>query len=154
MPMQLDRSQRRLKTSMRVMSRLTVPLFRLFKGRGASLMSPPNVPPVLLLTTTGRKTGQPRTVALSHFSDGDEAVVVGSYGGLPVEPAWVLNLRANPAAFVETGPDRVAVCAEFLEPPESELVWERIVSNYPVYRKTRERANRDLPIVRLAHRAN
>jgi len=59
--------------------------------------------PVLLLTTTGRKTGEPRTSPLMYFPEGDACVVIASNAGKPQHPAWWLNLRADPRAAVQRG---------------------------------------------------
>ncbi len=65
--------------------------------------------PVLLLTTTGRKTGRRRTTPLLYVEEGDRYVVVASAGGAPSHPAWYLNLRSNPAATIQVGGRKLAV---------------------------------------------
>ncbi|MFD0851578.1 nitroreductase family deazaflavin-dependent oxidoreductase, partial [Actinomadura adrarensis] len=66
---------------------------------------------ILLLTTTGRKTGQPRTSALIFGRDGDDYLVVASMGGAPKHPSWYLNLRADPRAEIQVKAERIAVTA-------------------------------------------
>jgi deazaflavin-dependent oxidoreductase (nitroreductase family) len=112
-------------------------------------MTPKGAPPVFLLTTTGRRTGKPRTVALSYLTDGDAQIVVGSYGGLPFEPAWVLNLRSKPEAVVQIGRDTFLASAHFVEGAEAGALWERILSEYPIYETPLKTANREIPIIRL-----
>lgn len=145
----LTPAQRRIRFASRVGSKATVALSRLSGGRGIARMAPKDAPPVFLLTTTGRKTGKPRTVALSYLTDGDDEYVVGSNGGLPYEPAWVLNLRDTPEAVAQIGTERFHVLADLVEGDEAERLWERILAEYPIYNTPRETANREIPIFRL-----
>lgn len=105
--------------------------------------------PVLLLTTTGRRSGEKRTVALGYLDGGDCVYVVGSNGGLPWEPAWMLNLRADPAVGVEIGRERFSAEASLLGGSEREQVWQRFVAAYPSYREAQTWAGREFPVVRL-----
>lgn len=105
--------------------------------------------PVLLLTTSGRRSGKPRTVALGHLRDGASVIVAGTNGGLPELPAWLLNLRADPAAEVEVGDDRYPARAEFLDGEESDEHWRQLVDAYPAYEQARRWAGRPIPLVRL-----
>lgn len=109
--------------------------------------------PILLLTAVGRRTGQPRTVALGHLRDGDDVIVAGTNGGLPALPAWVHNLRAHPVAEVQIGQERYQVRAEFLKGEEWVDHWNRLVAAYPVYDQARRFAGRQIPLIRL-RRAN
>jgi len=105
---------------------------------------------VFLLTTVGRKSGEPRTVSLSHMTDEEGIpITVGTYGGLPTEPAWVLNLRDNSDAVMQVRDQKTPVRAEFLEGDEWASTWERIVDRYPLYEDPLSTANRDIPIIRL-----
>ena len=112
-------------------------------------MSPADAPPVFLLTTTGRRTNRPRTVPLSYLTEDAASIVVGTNGGLPIDPAWILNLRNNPQALVQIGRDRIPVRAEFVDRAEADGLWKRIIAEYPIYRDALASANRDVPIVRL-----
>jgi deazaflavin-dependent oxidoreductase (nitroreductase family) len=75
------------------------------KNRGTITEGPFTGRAVLLLTTTGKKTGQPRTHPLVYTTDGDRLLVIASKGGSPTHPAWYLNLRAHPEVTVEVGPE-------------------------------------------------
>ncbi len=135
---------------MRVGSRMTIMFGRVFGGRFISGMSPKGAPPVFLLTTVGRKSGKPRTVSLSYMTDEEGTpITVGTYGGLPTEPAWVLNLRDNSDAVMQVRGEKTPVRAEFLEGDEWASTWERIVDRYPLYKDPLSTANRDIPIIRL-----
>jgi deazaflavin-dependent oxidoreductase (nitroreductase family) len=105
--------------------------------------------PVLLMTTTGRRSSQPRTVALGHLPDGDDVIVAGTNGGQPALPAWIHNLRANPKAEVELGGKRYPARAEFLEGEEWQEHWQRLVTAFPIYDQARRFAGRHIPLVRL-----
>ena len=145
--------ERRLKWMMRAGSRTTVPVYRLLGGRGASRMSPASAPPVFLLTTTGRKSGKKRTIAVSFLQDEKSLIVVGSNGGLPVAPKWTGNLRATPAAEVQIGREKIPVRARVTEGEEESALRERISAEWPnSYGAIFEQAQRPVPIIRLERR--
>lgn len=105
--------------------------------------------PVLLLTTTGRKSGKKRTVPLLYLEDGENLVLVASNGGAPVHPTWWLNLRANPEATVEVGREKLRVRAEEASPREKERLWSKLVEMYGGYETYRRRTDREIPVVLL-----
>lgn len=105
--------------------------------------------PVLLLTTTGRKSGKKRTVPLLYLEDGENLVLVASNGGAPVHPTWWLNLRANPEATVEVGREKLRVRAEEASPREKERLWPKLVEMYGGYETYRRRTCREIPVVLL-----
>jgi F420H(2)-dependent quinone reductase len=105
--------------------------------------------PVLLLTTTGRRSGEERTVPLLYLRDGERFVVVGSNGGTASHPAWWLNLKANPEATVEIGRRKLRVRAEQAIQRDKERLWPRLVEMYGGYESYRERTNREIPVVLL-----
>src|SRR5438045_1114948 len=84
--------------------------------------------PVLLLTTTGRKTGKVRTWPLRYFADGPDLVVVASNAGLPRPPGWCFNLRSHPQATVEIRRRKLRVRAEEAPPAQRERLWNLIVA--------------------------
>lgn len=84
---------------------------------------------MLLVTTTGRNSGQPRTVALGHLEDGNDVIVAGTNGGLRPLPAWILNLREHGSCTVEIGRDRFQAEAQFLEGEEWKDHWFRLSSD-------------------------
>lgn len=101
--------------------------------------------PVVLLTTTGRRTGQARTVVLGCFDDGDCLYVAASNGGNPREPGWIHNLRANPTAEVQYGAKRFTTQVEILDGDEREEQWTRYTQAYPDYADARRWARREIP---------
>lgn len=122
--------------------------YRLLRGRLLDRATLAGAP-VVMLTTTGRRTGRTRTVAVGHLRDGDDVIVPGTGGGRHPLPGWVHNLRAHPDAVVEVGPDRWSATATFLEGPDWQAQWDRLVASYPAYEQARQWAGRDVPLIRL-----
>lgn len=104
---------------------------------------------ILLLTTTGRKTGRSRTTPLCFLPDGGSLVVVASNGGLPWYPAWWLNLQAQPQATVQVGRVRKAVVARPATLEEWERLWAAITTIAPGYLEYERRAPREIPLAIL-----
>ncbi len=105
---------------------------------------------MLLLTTTGRKTGRRRTTPLLYVEEGDRYVVVASAGGAPSHPAWYLNLRSNPAATIQVGGRQLAVRAETAGLEERARLWPRLMQMWPKYDGYQAKTRREIPIVILA----
>lgn len=89
--------------------------------------------PALLLTTVGRRSGQPRVSPLLYVRDGDDFAVVGTNFGQHHHPAWTANLLARPEAEIEVGPERLAVRAQLADEPTWQRLWPRFVAVYPGY---------------------
>lgn len=105
--------------------------------------------PVLLLITTGRRTGEQRTTPFLYLEDGDGYAIVASNGGAPDHPAWWMNLEADPEAKVEIGGEKIRVRASEAMGEERHRLWERLVGMYPAYEDYRRRTDRAIPVVRL-----
>lgn len=105
--------------------------------------------PILLLTTTGRKSGEPRTNPLLYMPDGDRFIVVASNGGRPNTPAWFLNLTAAPEAEVQVGRRKVRVRAELLRGADKAAMWERVTAFYRGWAHYQTLTDRDIPVVVL-----
>jgi F420H(2)-dependent quinone reductase len=101
---------------------------------------------ILLLTTTGRRTGRPQTTPLCYLADGDALVVVASNGGAARHPAWWLNLSHAPQAMVEVGGVRQTVHAREATPEERERLWAAITSIAPGYLRYQARTIRKIPL--------
>ena len=104
---------------------------------------------VLLLTTTGAKSGASRTTALTYLEAGGAFVVIGSFLGEPRHPAWVHNLRAHPRATVQVGARRIAVTAREARGEERAQLWAQLVALQPDYREYEDRTDREIPVVVL-----
>jgi F420H(2)-dependent quinone reductase len=105
--------------------------------------------PVLLLTTTGRKSGQLWTVPLVYRTDGDRLVVVASNGGAARHPAWWLNLRTHPHTTVQVGRERRAVSASEATGAERDRLWELMVDLHAGYADYQRKTRRRIPVVVL-----
>jgi deazaflavin-dependent oxidoreductase (nitroreductase family) len=98
------------------------------------------------LTTTGRKSGQARTVTLYGFEDGTRIVIVGSRGGAARHPAWVHNLRAEPRATVRVGKESNLVIAREVEGPDRDRLWASVTAAFPLYATYQRRTQRTIPL--------
>ena len=105
--------------------------------------------PVLLLTTTGRKTGKKRTVPLLYLADKETVVLVASNGGAVKDPTWWLNLKSNPEAEVQINGRRRRVRARQASAEEKRRLWPRLTQMYPGYQKYQDKTDRDIPLVIL-----
>jgi len=110
--------------------------------------------PVLELTTTGRKTGQQRTLMLtSPLQDGDTIIVVASRGGDDQHPAWFLNLQANPNVEVAyKGAERKPMTAHVATPEERADLWPKVVAAQKRYGEYQTKTEREIPLVLLSPR--
>ena len=131
---------------LRAANRLHVALLRASRGRVANSVAGT---PLLVLTTTGRRTGQLTAAPLGYLRDGDAYVVIASAGGLPADPGWARNLRVHPMAQVEIGGTKQQVHAQEVGPEEHAAVWKQVVAAYPVYAGYSARAGRVIPLFRL-----
>jgi deazaflavin-dependent oxidoreductase (nitroreductase family) len=107
---------------------------------------------LLLLTTTGRRTGEPRTTPMMFHRDGDRVLVIASNIGAPRHPDWYLNLVAHPEATVEVGDESGAprpVVARSLEGAERTAVWEMLKAAYPFFAEHERATERTIPVVAL-----
>jgi deazaflavin-dependent oxidoreductase (nitroreductase family) len=105
--------------------------------------------PPLVLTTTGRKTGKPRDVVLPYFEVGETRIaIVGSRGGMPTDPHWARNLRAEPRARIHLRRRRQDVTTRLVTGEERAGLWEPIVARSPIYAQYQERAatHREIPV--------
>jgi len=136
-------------TGLRWTGKLNIPLYRLSGGRiGGSLAGSP----VLLLTTTGRKSGQQRTAPVVYLAYGERQVVIGSNAGHSKTPAWSLNLKANPEAEVEIGRKRRPVRARVAEGEERAELWRRINQQYSGFDDYEARTDREIAVFVLEPR--
>ncbi len=105
---------------------------------------------ILLLTTRGRVSGEPRTTPLIHRVDGDRWVVVASKGGAPANPSWFENLRANPDDVeIEIPGERLRVRPSVAEGEERERLWSLMTEVWPAYDSYQAKTDRQIPVVVL-----
>jgi deazaflavin-dependent oxidoreductase (nitroreductase family) len=149
-----DKFYSRLSTSMgatglRWTGKLNVPLYRLSGGRIGGRIAKA---PVLLLTTTGRRSGQPRTAPVVYLVDGERLVVIGSNAGNEGAPAWSLNLKANPDAEVEVGRKRRPVRARIAAGEERADLWRKHNEQYSGFDEYEARTDREIAVFVLEPR--
>ncbi len=142
--------QRLLKGVLKPASLLNIWLYRMTAGRLGGRV--PGAGPVLLLTTTGRKSGQLRTAPLLYLEDGGAVVVVASQGGLPDDPLWYKNLHAHPDAEVEIRARKRKVRARTASGEEKAALWPKLTAMYPGFDTYQARTQRDIPVVLLTPR--
>ncbi len=107
---------------------------------------------ILLLSTTGRRSGEPRTTPLIHRVDGDAWVIVASKGGAPDHPAWYENLQANPEAEIQVRDEVIPVRARDAEGEERTRLWTRMTEDWPAYDDYQGKTEREIPVVVLERR--
>src|SRR5215210_4437368 len=130
------------RIAMKILGRIHGGLYRASGGKlGGTFFGSP----VLLLTTTGRKTGRPRTWPLVYMLEGEHIMIIASNGGQPNHPAWYLNLRTNPHVSVQLGDQRRAMIAQTAEGDQRTQLWSRVVREYPVYGDYQRKTDREIP---------
>jgi deazaflavin-dependent oxidoreductase (nitroreductase family) len=107
---------------------------------------------ILLLTTTGRKSGEERTTPLIHRTDGDRWIIVASKGGTPDHPDWYLNLQENPEIEIQVKDEVIPVRASTVDDEERERLWEKMTEVWPDYDDYQSNTDRKIPIVALERR--
>jgi deazaflavin-dependent oxidoreductase (nitroreductase family) len=112
-----------------------------FKGR-----------PLLLLTTTGARTGQRRTTPMMYVPDGNRLLVIASNAGAPKHPDWYYNLVAHPQVTVEVGKETYDATAFVTEGAERHQLWTRIVEQYPFFAEHQAKVTRQIPVIALERR--
>jgi deazaflavin-dependent oxidoreductase (nitroreductase family) len=120
--------------------------FRANEGKVSGQFANANL---LLLTTTGAKSGQSRVSPLAYFRIDGKLVIIGSFAGAPFNPAWVHNLRANPAAHVEVGTDSFDVTARELPAAERDALFEKIAAAAPGFGEYQSNTSRVIPLFEL-----
>ena len=104
---------------------------------------------VLILTTTGRKSGKVRTVPLGFFEQPQGYVIVASNNGLPTHPAWYQNLKANPRVTIQVFDKVMFVTAEVLDSESRARAWQQVISAAPSYAAYEKKKGRQIPLVLL-----
>jgi deazaflavin-dependent oxidoreductase (nitroreductase family) len=104
---------------------------------------------LLLLTTTGAKSGRERISPLAYFRIDGRLIIIGSFAGAPVNPAWVHNLRANPQARVEVGTDAFDVTARELSASEREELFPKVTAVAPGFAEYQSKTSRVIPLFEL-----
>ncbi len=120
-----------------------------FRANGGKVGGPFKDGDLLLLTTTGAKSGQSRLSPLAYFRIDGKLIIIGSFAGAPRDPAWVHNLRANPQAHIEVGTDAYDVTAHELAPAERDELFERVSAASPGFAEYQSKTSRIIPLFEL-----
>jgi deazaflavin-dependent oxidoreductase (nitroreductase family) len=105
--------------------------------------------PLLIMTATGAKSGQPRRSILTWSRDGDAYVVAGTAGGAPTTPSWVANVRSNPGVTIEVGNRTVEATATIAEGADRDRLWAQHVAALPHFADYPRQTGRVIPMIRL-----
>ncbi|MBO0676581.1 nitroreductase family deazaflavin-dependent oxidoreductase [Mycolicibacterium sp. S2-37] len=120
-----------------------------FRANGGKVGGPFEGGTLLLLHTTGAKSGKKRLSPLAYLTVDDRMLIVGSYAGAPKDPAWVHNLRATPRAYIEVGTEAYEVNARELPPEERDAAYPKIVELAPVFADYQAKTDRAIPLFEL-----
>jgi len=124
-------------------------LVRVRRATGGRVGTKYGKAPILLLTTTGRRSGRSHTRPLIHLVDGDSYVIAASNAGQDHAPAWFHNLVAEPSATIEVGATTIPVRAEVVPADEASELWPRLDAVFRGYARYRAKTEREIPLVRL-----
>lgn len=120
-----------------------------FRANGGKVGGQFEGAPMLLLSTTGAKSGERRTTPVVYQADGERLVIFASKAGAPTNPAWYHNLRANPSATVEVGEQTVEVKAVVTEGEERERLFRRQAEVFPQFADYEQKTTRQIPVIAL-----
>jgi len=125
-------------------------LIKEFRENGGKAVSGPFVSaPLLLLTTTGAKSGKPFTTPLVYTKDGDRIVIIASKGGFPTNPAWFHNLKAHPTTTIELGKEKFQAKATITKDPERQRLFDAQAKLMPVFNEYQKNTQRQIPVIVL-----
>ena len=140
-------SSRAEELALKVMLPVLVGLYRLSGGRLAASM---NGTPIMLLTTTGRRSGQRRTVPVSYLAGNSSYIVAATNGGRDVQPGWYHNVRTHTAVTIQVKNRTMTAIAEIADPQTRDELWAQLVASSPqIYRGLQARTTRTFPIVTI-----
>ena len=121
-----------------------------FRANEGKLGGPLAGAPMMLITTTGAKSGQPRTAPLMYTTDGDRFVIIASKGGAPTNPDWYHNIVANPEITVEVGGETFPARAEIAAEPERTRLFDAHAALMPGFREYQNNTTRVIPVVTIS----
>ncbi|GAB3281527.1 nitroreductase family deazaflavin-dependent oxidoreductase [Parahaliea aestuarii] len=129
-------------------TRVQVAGFRASKGRIMNTF--PGGYPVCVVTTLGAKSGKPRRIALIHLPLGEDKLLVASQGGMPINPAWYYNVKANPELQIMVDGEEHTYVARQVSAGEKAELWPHLCSLYPDFDEYQARTDRDIPVFRCS----
>lgn len=138
-----------MDTSKAALDAFNQPIIEEFRANKGVVGGPFEGATLLLLTTTGAKSGEPRLSPLAYLTIDDKMIIVGSKAGADTNPAWVHNLRANPRAHIEVGTDAYDVVARELPADERDATYPKIVELAATFGDYQAKTNRVIPLFEL-----
>jgi deazaflavin-dependent oxidoreductase (nitroreductase family) len=123
-----------------------------FRANGGETTGPFKGRPLLLLTTTGAKSGEKHTTPLVYSKDGERTVVIASMGGAPKNPLWFVNLRENPDVTLEVGAEKFEAIASVAESPERERLYAAQAATMQAFAEYEQKTTRKIPVVVLTRK--
>ena len=138
-----------MDTSKAALDAFNQPIIEEFRANKGVVGGPFEGATLLLLTTTGAKSGEPRLSPLAYLTIDDKMIIVGSKAGADTNPAWVHNLRANPRAHIEVGTDAYDVVARELPADERDATYPKIVELAPTFGDYQANTSRVIPLFEL-----
>lgn len=120
-----------------------------FRANGGKVGGQFEGAPLLLLTTTGARTGRRLTTPVMYTDDGDRLLVYASKAGAPTNPAWYHNLVAHPRVTVEVGSEKFEANAEVVNGPDRDGLFQRQVQDYPGFAEYQAKTTRQIPVIAL-----
>ena len=120
-----------------------------FRAERSKTGKPREGRPLLLLTTTGARSGQLRTTPMMYIPDGDRLLIIASNAGAPTHPDWYRNLVAHPQVTVEVGPDTFDAIATVTEGEARQQLWTRVTEQYPFFIDHQAKVTRQIPVIVL-----
>ncbi len=109
---------------------------------------------LLLLHTTGAKSGQPRVNPVATIKDGQSYIIIASKGGAPTNPDWYYNLVAHPQVTVEVGTEEFQAQAAFASEPQRTELFDKMAAAYPAFDEYRQKTSRQIPVISLTPLSN
>jgi deazaflavin-dependent oxidoreductase (nitroreductase family) len=141
---------RRINQSQRRFIRVFIATHRrILAASGGRLLGRMGGHPLLILTTTGQRTGRSHSTPVIGIRSGKDWLAVASNGGAATQPLWVRNIAANPEVTVRLGKRTEAFTARILPDEERSEWWPKLVQAYPTYATMQEKTDRDLPVILL-----
>jgi deazaflavin-dependent oxidoreductase (nitroreductase family) len=125
-----------------------------FRAHGGKVSGEFEHTPLLLLTTTGARSGQPRTAPMGYMPDGDCLIVFAANGGSSTNPDWYFNLVKQPHAIVEVGTETFDAIAVVTEGAERDQLWAEGMALYPSLAKHQAKTPRQIPVISLSRQKN
>lgn len=122
-------------------------LIEQFRANGGKVTGRFADAPLLLLTTTGAKSGEKRTTPLAHSTDGDNIIIIASYAGNPKHPQWYHNIRANPEVTIELPDQTFTVNAIIPEGEERQRLFDQQAEKMPAFAEYQAKATREIPVI-------